>query len=76
MSKGPRESFSNDAPQNDSRGLRQALLATFLIAAPIEYAQGWVIGRYPDITDVALSLAGAWLGVRAGLSKSRPSGGQ
>jgi len=53
-----------------------ALLTTFLIAAPIEYAQGWVIGRYPDITDVALSLAGAWLGVRAGLSKSRRSGGQ
>jgi VanZ family protein len=47
-----------------------------VIAGPIELGQGWIVGRYPDITDVALSLAGASLGVWAGLRKSRDSGGQ
>ena len=46
------------------------------ISGPVEYAQGWVVGRYPDITDVLLSLAGASLGVWAGLVKSRGYGGQ
>lgn len=49
---------------------------TLAIAGPIEYAQGWIVGRYPDITDVALSLVGASLGVWAGLLKSPRSGGQ
>jgi len=38
------------------------LAATLLIAAPVEYFQRYIGGRFPDITDVALSLAGAWLG--------------
>ncbi|MFN7917475.1 MAG: VanZ family protein [Vicinamibacterales bacterium] len=42
--------------------VRGAVLAA-LIAVPIEYAQGWVTGRYPDVTDVLLSVAGACVGV-------------
>lgn len=47
-----------------------ALALTLLIAAPVEYLQGWVVGRYPDLTDVALSLAGAWIGVWAGTDRN------
>jgi len=45
------------------RGLTLALGATFLIALPVEYLQGWIVGRYPDVTDVAISVAGGWVGV-------------
>ena len=31
---------------------------TFAIAAPIEYLQGWVVGRYPDVSDVAVEPLG------------------
>jgi len=47
------------------RGLTLALGATFLIALPVEYLQGWIVGRYPDVTDVAISVAGGWVGVWA-----------
>ncbi len=36
------------------------------IAVPVEYLQGWIVGRYPDITDVLFSGAGAWLGAWTG----------
>jgi VanZ family protein len=39
------------------------LLLTLAIAAPVEYGQRFIGGRYPDVTDIALSLAGAWLGL-------------
>src|SRR5262249_24306725 len=45
-------------------GLLGALAVTLAIAMPIEYLQGWVVGRYPDVTYIAISLAGAWAGVR------------
>ncbi len=48
------------------RPLWLVLGATLAIAWPIEWGQGWIVGRYPDVTDLAVSLAGAWLGVRAG----------
>jgi VanZ family protein len=38
------------------------LLSALAIAAPVEYAQRFIGGRYPDVTDIALSVAGAWLG--------------
>jgi len=47
-----------------SRGA--GLLATLLalaIAAPVEYGQRFIGGRFPDVTDVGLSVAGAWLGM-------------
>jgi VanZ family protein len=52
------------------RRLRSALLiaviAALLIAAPLEYLQGWIVGRYGDVTDVALAVSGAAFGVWAG----------
>ena len=39
-----------------------SLAVTLVIAVPVESLQGWVVGRYPDLTDIAVSAAGAWLG--------------
>lgn len=36
--------------------------AALVIAGPVEYLQQFIGGRFPDVTDIALSLAGAWLG--------------
>ena len=52
------------------RAVVMALVLTFVICVPIEYLQGWVVGRYPDISDVALSLLGAWIGCRLARSVS------
>lgn len=41
------------------------LLSALAIAVPVEYAQRFVGGRYPDVTDIALSVAGGWLGLWA-----------
>jgi glycopeptide antibiotics resistance protein len=46
------------------RAVVLALALTMLICVPIEYLQGWVVGRYPDISDVGFSLLGAWIGCR------------
>jgi VanZ family protein len=46
--------------------LATALAATLLIAAPVEYLQQFMGVLSPDITDIALSVAGAWLGLWAG----------
>ena len=45
--------------------LAAVLLAALVIAAPVEYLQMFIGARYPDITDIALSLAGAWFGLWA-----------
>ena len=42
--------------------VRAAVAAALLIAAPVEFLQMSIGNRFPDITDVALSIAGAWLG--------------
>lgn len=36
------------------------------IAVPVEWLQRFVGDRYPDITDIGLSIAGAWLGLWIG----------
>jgi len=48
-----------------ARGLRltAVVLAALVIAVPVEYGQEFIGGRYPDITDIALSVAGAWFGL-------------
>lgn len=51
--------------QTRRRALIVGSLVTLAIAAPIEYLQGWIVGRYPDITDVAISLLGVWIAVGA-----------
>jgi glycopeptide antibiotics resistance protein len=40
--------------------------ASLAIAFPLEYMQGWIVGRYPDVTDVAVATLGALLGAWAG----------
>jgi VanZ family protein len=45
--------------------LGTVLVTALLIAAPVEYLQLFVGSRYPDVTDIALSIAGAWLGLWA-----------
>jgi VanZ family protein len=42
--------------------VRVAIAAALMIAAPVEYLQLYIGGRFPDVTDIALSLAGAWVG--------------
>jgi glycopeptide antibiotics resistance protein len=37
-------------------------IITSLIAIPLEFSQGWIDGRYPDITDVIGALIGAIFG--------------
>jgi glycopeptide antibiotics resistance protein len=43
-----------------------AILVVLAIAAPLEYLQGWIVGRYPDVTDIGLSVVGGWFGVWVG----------
>jgi len=43
-----------------------------LIAGPLEYLQGWIVGRFPDISDIGLSLAGGGLGLIARQEGNRP----
>jgi VanZ family protein len=42
-------------------GLVTALALT--IAVPVEFLQRFIGGRFPDVTDIGLSVAGAWLGM-------------
>ena len=64
--------IGNSAPGKPGllRPVLFALLLTLVIAGPIEYLQGWVVGRYPDVSDVAVSLFGCWVGVRMGLTRT------
>jgi len=56
--------------------IASTLLVTLAIAWPIEYLQGWIVGRYPDLTDIALSVAGAaiacYVGYRSRLADVGP----
>jgi VanZ family protein len=45
------------------RSIWIAVAVTLLIAAPLEYLQGWIVGRYDDVTDVAVAVLGAAIGV-------------
>jgi len=38
-------------------------LLTVMIALPLELLQGWIAGRYPDVTDVLGALTGVFLAV-------------
>jgi glycopeptide antibiotics resistance protein len=51
------------------RALAVAIGLTLGIAGVVEYFQGWVVGRYPDISDVGLSVAGGLAGFWAGSPK-------
>jgi VanZ family protein len=43
-----------------------SIVLALAIAVPIEYAQGWFVGRYPDVTDAVLGVVAAIVGVLAG----------
>jgi VanZ family protein len=47
---------------NRRRAFTFAAMATLAIAGPLEYLQGWVIGRHADVTDVIISVMGSGLG--------------
>jgi VanZ family protein len=42
--------------------LAVVLGAALVIAVPVEYLQRFIAGRYADVTDIGLSMLGAWLG--------------
>jgi glycopeptide antibiotics resistance protein len=44
---------------------------TLIVAAPLEYMQGWVEGQYPDVTDIGMAITSAWLGASLG-AQARP----
>jgi VanZ family protein len=50
--------------------LRSSLVVSFFVvlatAIGLEYCQGWIDGRYPDVTDVGISLVGWSVGVWLG----------
>jgi VanZ family protein len=48
------------------RAMWMAAGAALVIAVPIELLQGYISDRYPDISDIALSLAGAATGAALG----------
>ena len=50
------------AVQKPAIRLAVVLGVALAIAVPVEYLQRFIGGRYPDITDIGLSVAGAWLG--------------
>jgi VanZ family protein len=43
-----------------------AVAGTIVVAGLLEYMQGWIVGRYGDVTDVAVAVLGAASGVWAG----------
>jgi VanZ family protein len=45
------------------RAIWIALAAALVVAAPLEYLQGWIVGRYGDVTSVAIAGLGAAIGV-------------
>jgi glycopeptide antibiotics resistance protein len=54
-----------------SKATRSAVLLTLALALPIEWTKGWIVSRYPDVTNVAVSGAGAWLGAWAAQAGER-----
>jgi VanZ family protein len=47
------------------RAVVTAIVVAVPIAAPLECLQGWIVGRYPDITDIGVSVLGACCGAWA-----------
>jgi len=48
--------------RNRRTRLAVVVSAALVIAVPVEYLQQFIAGRYADITDIGLSVLGAWLG--------------
>jgi len=41
-----------------SRSRWHSLLLSLSIAAVLEYSQGWIVGRFPDLTDLGVAMLG------------------
>jgi glycopeptide antibiotics resistance protein len=52
-------------------GLRFALLLVVVTAGTLEYAQGWIVGRFPDVTDVGMAVLGGLAGAKAAIAARR-----
>jgi VanZ family protein len=50
---------------NSRQAFVTGVVVVLAIAIPVEYAQGWIVGRYPDITDATIGLIGVWAGIHA-----------
>lgn len=48
-------------------GLRRSLLVVSVMAAILEYSQGWMAGRFPDVTDLGVAILGGLAGATAAL---------
>jgi len=65
-------------------GLTSAAIVIGIVAAVLEYSQGWIAGRYPDVTDFGVAMLGGvcgaalalngWSGRPEGRSEGRPDG--
>ena len=47
---------------NRGKSYSLILAVTLIISFPLEFSQAWIVGRYPDITDVIGALTGALTG--------------
>jgi VanZ family protein len=57
------------------RAVARVLLVVAPVAATLEYAQGWIVGRFPDVTDVGMALLGGMIGAVIAQSAT-PANGQ
>ncbi|MES1254091.1 MAG: VanZ family protein [Acidobacteriota bacterium] len=58
-----------------ARAIAAAAVVGCAIATPLEYGQGWIVGRFPDVTDIAMSVVGACLGAWVGTRGAEMFGG-
>jgi len=40
----------------------RVVLVALSIAGPLELAQGWIVGRFPDVTDIGMAVLGGLVG--------------
>ena len=65
--------FAIQWARKSSNESARAVIWAVVIALPLEYGQGWIAGRFPDITDVGMAGLGALIGAvisRRGMQSS------
>jgi glycopeptide antibiotics resistance protein len=48
---------------NARRATTAVVASTIALSVGLEWAQGWIIGRYSDVTDIGIALLGALIGL-------------
>jgi hypothetical protein len=62
------------------QGLTSAAIVIGILAGVLEYSQGWIVGRYPDVTDFGVGMLGGLCGAAlafngmSGRIEGRPEG--